>query len=47
MMGGGFHNARAVETDAIASKPTEFKVKLEVHLRIENRLVHCYVAKHA
>ena len=36
----GFHNRDRARVDAIASKPVEFKVKLEVYLRIANRLAH-------
>ena len=32
-----FHNDRARKIDVIPSKPAEFKVKLEIHLTIENR----------
>ena len=40
------HNDRAVEIAVIAPKPVEFKVKLEICLKIENRLARLYVAKY-
>ena len=41
-----FHNDRARKIDVIPSKPAEFKVKLKIHLTIENRQAQPYVAKY-
>ena len=41
-----FHNDRTAKIDVIPSKPAEFKVKLELCLKIANRQVRLYVARH-